>query len=173
MIRAKVAALAGKIDRAYRGSELVLVGVLNGGAPFLADLARMISIPVRLDFIRVRSYGAGSDPGKRIEVTKDVEIDIAGKDVLIVEDIVDTGNSASFLRGHLQAKGPASLCFCALIDKRERREAKLKIDFSGFRLKKGFVVGYGMDYAEDYRQLPQIYILPLPNGPDRNDGGNR
>jgi len=172
-IRGKVAALARRIERAYRGSDLVLVGVLNGGVPFLADLARELAVPARIDFVRVRSYGGGSVPGNRIEVTKDVEIDVAGKDVLIVEDIVDTGNTAVFLRRHLEKRRPASIRLCVLVDKRERREAALEIDFAGFRLKKGFVVGYGMDYGEEYRQLPQIYNFPLPGCRKQTDGGRR
>ena len=161
-IRRKVAALARRIELAYRGSELVLVGVLNGGVPFLADLARELSVPVRIDFVRVRSYGAGSAPEGGVEIAKDVEIDVAGKHVLIVEDIIDTGNTAAYLQRHLGEKGAASVRFCVLVDKRERREVELEIEFRGFLLKQGFVVGYGMDYAGDYRQLPQIYALPLP-----------
>ncbi len=171
MIRRKVAALARRIERAYRGSDLVLVGVLNGGFPFLADLAREISVPARIDFVRVRSYGDGCAPGNGVEVAKDVELDLSGMHVLIVEDIVDTGNTAAFLKEHLGRKGAASVRFCVLVDKRERREVDLEIDFKGFRLKKGFVVGYGMDYAGDYRQLPQIYSLPLPVNRKRIDGG--
>lgn len=170
-IRVKVAMLARRIDNAYRDSDLVLVGVLNGSSMFIADLARQLAVPARIDFVRVRSYGAGSAPGRRIEITKDVEIDIAGKDVLVVEDIADTGNTAALLKRHLKRKKPASLRFCVLVDKRERRKASLDIDFSGFRLKKGFVVGYGMDYGESYRQLPHIYSLPLPHGEKKQDGG--
>lgn len=170
-IREKVAMLARRIDSAYRDSDLVLVGVLNGSSMFMADLARMLSVPARMDFVRVRSYGGGSVPGRRVEITKDVEIDIAGKDVLVVEDIADTGNTAALLNKHLKRKKPASLRFCVLVDKRERRKTSLDIDFSGFRLKKGFVVGYGMDYGESYRQLPHIYALPLPRGGKKPDGG--
>ena len=172
-IRRRVAALARRIERAYRGSEPVLVGVLYGGFPFLADLARELSVAVRIDFIRARSYGDGSAPEGGVEIAKDVEIDLKGKHVLIVEDIVDTGNTAAYLRRHLEAKGAASVAFCVLVDKRERREVDLEIDFAGFRLKKGFVVGYGMDFAGNYRQLPEIHRLTVPGGRKRIDGGKR
>lgn len=169
-IRSKVAALARRIDRAYRDSDLVLVGVMNGGFLFLADLARELAVPARIDFIRVRSYGIGISPGNRIEVTKDVETDVAGKDVLIVEDIVDTGNTAAFLRRHMESKRPSSVRLCVLVDKRERRQAAVDIDFKGFQLKKGYVVGYGMDYGEAHRQLPQIYAIPMHRGRMQADG---
>lgn len=166
-IRRTVASLARRIEVAYRGSDLVLVGVLYGGCPFLADLARELSVPALIDFIRVRSYGGGSEPGNGIDVTKDVELDLAGKHVLIVEDIIDTGGTAAFLKGHLEKKNAASVRFCVLVDKRERRKVDLEIDFKGFRLKKGFVVGYGMDHAGYYRQLPQIYLFPLAGQPEK------
>lgn len=166
-IRSKVAALARRIDRTYRGSDLVLIGVLYGGCPFIADLARELSIPARVEFIRVRSYGDGSGPGNGIAVTKDVELDLRGKHILVVEDIIDTGGTAAFIQGHLEKKDPASVRFCVLVDKRERRKVDLDIDFKGFRLKKGFIVGYGMDYAGDYRQFPQIYSFPLAGQPGK------
>lgn len=172
-IRRKVAALARRIERTCVGSDLVLVGVLNGGIMFLADLARELAVPARIDFVRLRSYGGGSSPGGRIEVVKDIEIDVAGKDVLVVEDIVDTGGTAAFLRRHMEKKKAASVRICVLVDKRERREAAVGIEFSGFHLKKGFVVGYGMDYGEAYRHLPQIYEFPLARNRKQADGGKK
>jgi len=172
-IRRKVASLARRIEKSYAGADLVLVGILKGGFLFLGDLARELAIPARIDFLRVRSYGNGEAPGKCIEVTKDVEIDVSGRDVLIVEDIVDTGNTLAFLRRHLEGKNARSVRSCALVDKRERRVTGADIEFPGFRLKRGFLVGYGMDYGEAYRQLPQIYTLPLSGGRKYPDGGRR
>jgi hypoxanthine phosphoribosyltransferase len=159
-IRRKVAALARRVDRAYAGSDLVLVGVLKGSLFFLADLARELAVPVVIDFVRITSYGDGTSPGGRTRLTKDVETDVAGKHVLVVEDIVDTGRTVRLLRRHFGRKRPLSVRFCALVDKRARREADIAIEFPGFRTKGGFLVGYGMDYGEAGRELPQIYELP-------------
>jgi hypoxanthine phosphoribosyltransferase len=173
-IRRKVAALARRIERTYAGTEPVLVGVLKGGFLFLGDLARALSIPVTIDFLRIRSYGAGTAPGRRFAITKDIEIDVAGKDILVVEDIVDTGRSLARIRRHLERKGPRSVRFCVLVDKRERRERDdVTIDFRGFRLKRGFLVGYGMDCAERYRNLPQIHCLEDRRGTKDVSGGQR
>jgi hypoxanthine phosphoribosyltransferase len=160
-IRKRVALMAGRISEAHpRG--VVLVGVLNGGAFLLADLARLIPVPVLVDFLRLRSYGDGRSPGDAQEITKDIETDVAGLDVVVVEDIVDTGRSLQYLRRHFAAKNAGSLAFCALIDKRERREVDVEIEYPGFRLDKGFIVGYGMDCAGSFRHLPHIYVLPEP-----------
>lgn len=160
-IRRRIALLAGRISADHpRG--VILVGVLNGGAFLLADLARRVSVPVQVDFLRLRSYGAGRSPGDAAEITKDIEIDIAGQDVVVVEDIVDTGRSLHYLRRHFAAKNARALRCCALIDKRERREVDVAIDYPGFCLDKGFIVGYGMDCAGKYRNLPHIYALPDP-----------
>ena len=149
------------------------MGILKGGFLFLGDLARELAIPARIDFLRVRSYGNGDAPEEGIEVTKDVEIDVTGKDVLIVEDIVDTGKTLAFLRRHLEGKNARSVRFCALVDKHGRRVTGGNIEFPGFRLRGGFLVGYGMDYGEAYRQLPQIYVLPPAGGRKHSDGGRR
>jgi len=158
-IRRKVAVIARRVDRAYAGSELVLVGVLKGSVFFLADLARELAMPVVIDFIRVSSYRDGTSPEGRVRLTKDIETDVRGKHVLVVEEIVDTGRSVRALRRHFERMAPLSVRFCALVDKRTRREAGVEIDFPGFRAKSGFLVGYGMDYAEAGRDLPHIYEL--------------
>jgi len=158
-IRRKVAAIARRIDRAYAGSELVLVGVLKGSVFFLADLARELTVPVSIDFVRLSSYRDGTAPAGRTRLTKDIETDVTGKHVLVVEEIVDTGRSVRLLRRHFGRMRPLSLRFCALVDKRTRRKAGGGVEFYGFRAKCGFLVGYGMDYAEAGRELPQIYEL--------------
>lgn len=158
-IRRKVSAIARRIDRAYAGSELVLVGVLKGAVFFLADLARELTVPVAIDFVCLSSYRGGTAPGGRAVLTKDVEIDVEGKHVLVVEEVVDTGRSVRALRRHFARKGPRSVRFCALVDKRGRRESETAVEFPGFRTKGGFLVGYGMDYAEAGREFQQIYDL--------------
>ncbi len=160
-IRRRVTLMAGRIAKDHPGG-VVLVGVLNGGAFLLADLARLIPVPVLVDFLRLRSYGGERSPGGSQEITKDIETDVTGLDVVVVEDIVDTGRSLRYLRRHFAAKNAGSLSFCALIDKRERREVEVTIEYPGFRLQKGFIVGYGMDIAGALRHLPHIYVLPEP-----------
>jgi hypoxanthine phosphoribosyltransferase len=166
-IRRRVAAMARRIAEDHpRG--LVMVGVLNGGAFLLADLARRIPVPVTVDFLRLRSYGDGRSPGDSQEITKDIETDVTGLDVVVVEDIVDTGRSIQYLRRHFAAKNAGSLAFCALVDKRERREVEVEIEYPGFRLDSGFIVGYGMDCAGALRHLPHIYVLPEPAGQNQS-----
>lgn len=154
-----MAAIARRVDRAYAGSEVLLVGVLKGSLFFLADLARELTVPVAIDFVRITSYGGKTSPGGRTRLTKDIETDAAGKDVLVIEEIVDTGRTVAALRRHFERKRARSVRFCALVDKRTRREADVAVEFSGFRAKAGFLVGYGMDYAEAGRELRQIYEL--------------
>ncbi|MBW2623585.1 MAG: hypoxanthine phosphoribosyltransferase [Deltaproteobacteria bacterium] len=158
-INDKVKELAREISEAYSGKDLVLVGVLNGVFMFMADLVRELTIPVQLDFIRLASYGSGSSSSGKITMSKDVELDLKGRDVLIVEDIADSGLTLDFLKKHLASLGPASIKICALIDKKERRTIPININFSGFEIDQGFLVGYGLDYNEKYRYLPNIYHL--------------
>lgn len=160
-IQKMVAAVARRISYDYKGRTLVLVGVLNGAFMFLADLVRELSIPVQIDFVRVASYGAGTASSGKINLTKDLELDIQNKDVLVIEDIVDTGLTLSCLIDHLKSFGPRSVRVCALLDKRERRERAVPVDYTCQVVKKGFLVGYGLDYAEDYRSLQEIYHLKL------------
>jgi hypoxanthine phosphoribosyltransferase len=170
-IRNRVERMARRIGKDHpRG--VVLVGVLNGGAFLLADLARRIRVPVRVDFLRLRSYGDARSPAAAAEITKDIEIDVEGLDVVVVEDIVDTGRSVSYIRSHFAGKRAGSLAFCALVDKRERREVDVAVDYRGFRLDKGFVVGYGMDCGGAYRHLPHIYVLPDPEKQNHSSEGS-
>jgi hypoxanthine phosphoribosyltransferase len=155
----RVKELAGEISRAYRGHDLVMVGVLKGAFIFLADLVRELDFPVEIDFVRLASYGGGTSPTGEVHITKDVELSLEGRDVLIVEDIMDLGFTLSFLKEHLATHQPKSLKICCLIDKRERRQVEVPLDYVGFVVEKGFLVGYGLDCGEKMRTLPEIYAL--------------
>ena len=157
-IQAKVAELGRRISEDYQGNELLLVGLLRGAIVFLSDLMRAITIPIRLDFIGISSYGASTESGA-VRMVMDLETDIAGRHVLIVEDIVDTGKTLSYLVDNLKARQPASLRICALLDKPERRQVPIKVDYVGFEIPDKFVVGYGLDFAEGYRNLPFVGVL--------------
>lgn len=154
-----IADLGERISQAYKGQELFIVGILKGGFMFMADLVRKISLPVRIDFARLSSYGNADSPMGDVMIVDDIHEGIAGKHVLIVDDIMDTGHSLLAFRKHLLEKGPASVRICTMIDKSERREASISPDYYGFRINEGFIVGYGLDFAENYRALPQLYIL--------------
>lgn len=154
-----VAEVAHKISSDYKNRELVLIGVLKGAFIFLADLARHLTIPVKIDFVRVASYGSGTSSSGNIRLTKEIEINIKNKDVLIVEDIVDTGLTLAYLIDYLNSFGPNTVKICSLLDKIERRKMEIKIDYACHVVGKGFIVGYGIDYNEDYRHLPEIYQL--------------
>jgi hypoxanthine phosphoribosyltransferase len=159
-IQGKVAELGAEIADAYAGIERpVLVGVLKGCMMFIVDLARAIKLPITLDFIAVSSYGASTQTSGVVRMVKDLDTDIAGRHVLIVEDIIDSGLTLAYLREHLLRREPASLRICALLNKPERREADVHIDFKGFDIPNEFVVGYGLDYNEIYRNLPYIGVL--------------
>lgn len=155
----RIAELAQAIDRDYGASELVIVGILRGTFVFLADLVRQLTVPVVIDFVGTSSYGPLSESSQRISVTKDLQVAIEGKQVLVVEDIVDTGLTVDFVVKFLRGRGPASVRTCVLIDKRERRAIPVVADYVGFRTDQGFIVGYGIDFADRYRQLPEIYRL--------------
>jgi len=148
LIAKRVEELAAQISRDYRGREPVVVGVMKGAFIFMADLIRRLDIPCVVDFVRLRSYGSSSVSSGRIELTKDVETDVAGRDVLIVEDIVDTGLTLTYLVEVMRARKPASLKVCAFIDKRLRREVPFEADYVGFTMDDGFVIGYGLDFNE-------------------------
>lgn len=158
-IARQVERLAKEISTDYQDKELVLIGVLKGAFIFLADLARKLTIPTQMDFIRLASYGAGTESSGKIEIVTDVRMDLHDRHALIVEDIVDTGLTTSFLRDHLLAKRPRSLKICALLDKRERRHVEIPLTYVGLLFQKGFVVGYGLDCNEAYRNLPDIHEL--------------
>lgn len=152
--------VAKQISKDYQGRELVMIGVLKGAFIFFADLIRCLTIPVKIDFVRVASYAGGTSSGS-IRLSKDVEIDLKGKDVLIVEDITDTGLTLEYLKNHFSTLGANSVKICVFIDKKERREKHTAIDYVCHVVEKGFLVGYGLDYAEDYRGLPEVYHLKL------------
>jgi len=157
----KVAEVARKISDDYKGRELVLVGILKGAFVFMSDLMRSLAVPVKLDFVCAYSYGTGTTTSGNIKLTKEIGLDIKGKDVLIIEDIVDTGLTLAYIIDYLESFGPASVKVCALLDKRERRKVEIKIDYTCHVVEEGFLVGYGLDRAEEYRNLPEIYHLKL------------
>jgi hypoxanthine phosphoribosyltransferase len=160
-IEAQVRRIAQVISADYKDRELILIGILKGAFIFLSDLIRQLSIPVKVDFMCASSYGDQTASSGRIKLSKDIEIEISNKDVLIVEDIVDTGLTLSYLVDYLKSSGAASVRICALIDKRERRETDVIVDYACHTVDKGFLVGYGLDYAEFYRNLPEVYHLKL------------
>jgi hypoxanthine phosphoribosyltransferase len=156
-----VSRVARKISSDYQNQELILIGILKGAFVFLSDLVRHLTIPVKLDFIRVCSYGSSASSSGNIRLTKEIEIDINNKNVLIVEDIVDTGLTLSYLIDYLKTFNPKTVKICALINKHERRNANIKIHYACHDVTEGFLVGYGLDYNEDYRYLAGIYHLKL------------
>ena len=160
-IEIQVRRIAQVISADYKDRELILIGILKGAFIFLSDLIRQLTIPVKVDFMCASSYGDQTASSGRIKLSKDVEIEINNKDVLIVEDIVDTGLTLSYLVDYLKSSGAASVRICALIDKRERRETDVTVDYACHTVDKGFLVGYGLDYAEFYRNLPEVYHLKL------------
>ncbi len=158
-ILSRVDDLALKISSDYAGEEPILIGILNGVLFFFVDLVKALTIPTKIDFIRASSYGSGTVSKGTITFSKDVEIDIRDKPVIIVEDIVDTGLTLNQIIKRIEEKRPKSIRICALIDKGERRSEKVILDYSGFQVEKGFLVGYGLDHDERYRYLQDIYTL--------------
>ncbi|MFO8241024.1 MAG: hypoxanthine phosphoribosyltransferase [Dissulfuribacterales bacterium] len=158
-IKTRVCELGEQISRDYHGRPLVLVGILNGAFIFVADLVRNIRNPLRIDFVRLASYGSQAESSGRISITKDIELDIKDTDVLVVEDIVDTGYTLKYLKEVLKLHNPASVRICCLIDKKERRKVAVEVDYVGFDIPSGFLVGYGLDFNENYRHLPAVYHL--------------
>ena len=161
----RVAALGGEISRQYRDRTPVLVGVLRGSVVFLADLIRAMDIPVECDFIAVASYGTSSRSSGIVKLTADLSASIEDRDVLIVEDIVDTGRTLAYLRRNLETRRPRSLRVCTLLDKVARREVPVELDYVGFTIPDEFVVGYGLDYAGLYRNLPYLGVLNVGDSP--------
>ena len=159
-IRKRVAELGAEISRDYKGKALSLICVLKGGVIFLADLARKLELEdIEIDFMGVSSYGGGLSSSGAVRITLDLGDKIEGKDVLLVEDIVDTGRSLAYLMAHLRRQNPASLRLCALLDKPSRRVSGLKPDYCGFSVPDKFVVGYGLDFAQKYRNLDYIGVI--------------
>lgn len=158
-LAAKVAELGAAISRDYEGKKLMILGVLKGSVVFMADLLRHITIPVEMDFMAVSSYGAGVKTTGVVKILKDLDRLIEGYHVLVVEDILDSGMTLSYLTELLRDRGPASVRIATLLDKPERRKVEIKPDYVGFTIPDEFVVGYGLDYAELYRSLPYVGIL--------------
>jgi len=158
-IQQRVEALAKEISSDYEGEEPVLIGVLNGAIFFFADLMRAIHIPTKMDFVRAASYGSDMESSGRVRLTKDIEMPIEGKPVILVEDIVDSGLTLAYLLELFEQRGASSLKICALIDKLERKEKDIIVDYCGFQIQDGFLVGYGLDCNEEYRYFPEIYRL--------------
>lgn len=151
--------LGAQISEDYKDKELLMVCILKGSSVFFADLIREITIPVKLDFMSISSYGNGAKSSGEVKVIKDLDSRVEGKHVIIVEDIVDSGYTLSYLTKMLKARNPASLKVCSLLDKPSRREVEFKADYVGFEIENEFVIGYGLDYAQIYRNLPEVCIL--------------
>ncbi len=155
----RVKEIAARIDADYAGKEPLLVSVLRGSFVFMADLVRQITLPCTVDFMAVSSYGSGTTSSGQVKIIKDLSEPIEGRDVLVVEDILDSGNTLSYLLKLLEARHPASIRLCTLLDKPERRTKPVAVQYTGFTIPDEFVVGYGLDYDEKYRNLPYIGIL--------------
>ena len=158
-IAAKIKELAAQITADYKGEEVVLVCILNGAAPFMVDLAREINLPVYYEFMSVSSYGKSTKSSGHVRILKDLSHEIQNRNVIVVEDIVDTGLTLEYLVNILNEREPKSIKICALLDKYEARKTNVKIDYKGFCIPNAFAVGYGLDYDEKYRNLPYIGIL--------------
>lgn len=158
-IKNKITELGKKISKDYKGKNLILVGILRGAVIFMADLARKISIPMVFDFIAISSYGAETKSSGVVRILKDLDVNIKGKDVLIVEDIVDTGLTLDYLLRMLKSRKPASIKVCTFLTKTARRKVNIKVDYSGFDIPNKFVVGYGLDYAGKFRNVPYVFTL--------------
>jgi hypoxanthine phosphoribosyltransferase len=158
-LQARIGELGARISRDYAGQDLLLLAVLKGSVVFLSDLMRCIDVPHAIDFMATSSYGAGMESSGVVRILKDLDAPIEGRNVLIVEDIIDTGRTLDYLVRILRARAPASLRICALLDKKSRREVPVRVDYVGFEIPDKFVFGYGLDYAELYRNLPYVAVL--------------
>lgn len=158
-LQAKCAEMGAQITADYQGKNLLLVTVLKGAVVYLADLMRQIDLPCAIDFMVVSSYGAGTKTSGVVKIVKDLDQDLSGKDILIVEDILDSGMTLSYLKGLLESRSPASIRIATLLDKPARRKVDLFADYVGYEVPDEFVVGYGLDYDEKYRNLPYVGIL--------------
>ena len=158
-LAARIGELAAQLDKEYAGKTPLMVGILKGSVMFYADLLRAMTIPVEMDFIAISSYGSGAKSSGEVKLIKDLDRKIEGKDVIIVEDIIDSGYTLSYLKRNLYARKPESVKICALLDKYSRRVVHIEADYKGFDCADEFVVGFGLDYAERYRNLPYIGVL--------------
>ncbi len=155
----RIAELGEEISNDYAGRDLLLVGVLKGAVFFMADLMRHLTIPCEIDFMAISSYGEGTDSSGVVRILKDLDINIEGRDVLVVEDIIDSGLTLSYLIRNLEAREPATLEICALMTKPDRREIEVPVHYVGFEIPNRFVIGYGLDFGERYRNLPYVGVL--------------
>jgi hypoxanthine phosphoribosyltransferase len=158
-LHGRIAELGAEVSSDYRGRDLLLVGVLKGAVFFMADFMRHLTVPCEIDFMAISSYGAATDSSGVVRILKDLDINIEGRDVLIVEDIIDSGLTLSYLMRNLEAREPASLEVCALMTKPGRREIEVPVRYVGFEIPNRFVIGYGLDFAERYRNLPYVAVL--------------
>jgi hypoxanthine phosphoribosyltransferase len=166
-LQERVAALGQELSGDYAGRDLLLIGVLKGAVFFMADLMRHVTVPCEVDFMAISSYGASTDSSGVVRILKDLDINIEGRHVLVVEDIIDSGLTLSYLMRNLEARGPASLEICALLTKPDRREMDVPVRYIGFEIPDRFVIGYGLDFAERYRNLPYVAVLSaelIPEG---------
>ena len=157
----RIAQLGEQISQDYAGRQVNLIGILKGSIFFICELAKRITVPVTMDFMSVSSYGAGTKSSGVVKLIKDLDDPINGKDVLVVEDIIDSGRTLSYLLKNLSSRQPASIRLCTLLDKPERREVDVEGDYQGFRIPDEFVIGYGLDYDQRYRNLPYIGVVSL------------
>jgi hypoxanthine phosphoribosyltransferase len=158
-LQRRIAELGEEISADYAGRDLLLVGVLKGAVFFMADLMRGLTIPCEIDFMAISSYGASTDSSGVVRILKDLDLNIEGRHVLVVEDIIDSGLTLSYLMRNLEAREPATLEICALLTKPERREIEVPVRYVGFEIPNRFVIGYGLDFAERYRNLPYVGVL--------------
>jgi hypoxanthine phosphoribosyltransferase len=158
-LQGRIGELGAEISADYAGRDLLLVGVLKGAVFFMADLMRELAVPCEIDFMAISSYGAATDSSGVVRILKDLDINVAGRDVLVVEDIIDSGLTLSYLMRNLRSRKPASLEICALLTKPERREIDVPVRYVGFEIPNRFVIGYGLDFAERYRNLPYVAVL--------------
>jgi hypoxanthine phosphoribosyltransferase len=158
-VAGRVAELGAEVSEDYAGKDLLLVGVLKGAVFFMADLMRQLTIPCEVDFMAISSYGASTDSSGVVRILKDLDINIEGRDVLVVEDIIDSGLTLSYLIRNLESRNPASLEVCALLTKPARREIDVRVRYTGFEIPNEFVIGYGLDFGERYRNLPYVAVL--------------
>ncbi|CEI73841.1 MULTISPECIES: hypoxanthine phosphoribosyltransferase [Romboutsia] len=158
-IAKKVEEIAKQIEKDFKGEELLVVGILKGASVFVSDLIRKIDLDVNIDFMSVSSYGKSTESSGVVKILKDLDVNIEGKNVLVVEDIIDSGLTLSKLVDVLQTRNPKTLKLCTLLDKPERRKANIPVDYVGFTIEDNFIVGYGIDWAEKYRNLPYIGIV--------------
>lgn len=158
-ISKRVGEIAAEISADFAGEEVMLVGILKGAVIFMADICRKMTVPVELDFMAVSSYGSATVSSGAVQIIKDIEVSIEGKNIIVVEDIVDSGLTLKYLLENLWSRGPASVKTCVLLDKPEARKVDVKIDYMGFEIPNKFAVGYGLDYAQKLRNLPYVGVL--------------